>query len=52
MGSCQNKVEVVIKSNSIPCKKYNSASDKPNNSYNQIDPKFDDMQLWPCNCYI
>lgn len=48
MGSCQNKGEVVIKSNFIPNKKTNTTSNKPNNNYIQMDPKFDDMPLWPC----
>ena len=48
MGSCQNKGEVVIKSNYIPNKKININSNKHNNIDDQIDPKFDDKPLWPC----
>lgn len=52
MGSCQNKGGVVIKSNFIPNKKTNTNPNKPNNCDNQIDPKFNDMPLWPCNNLI
>jgi len=52
MGSCQNKGGVVIKSNFTPNKKINATKIKKNEHESQIDPKFNDMPLWPCNNFL
>lgn len=48
MGSCQNKGGVVIKSNFIPNKKIQTKVIKHSNDIS-LDPKLDDMPIWPCN---